>query len=419
MMDAPEIIKFERIISWDILFDEFMKIQTKKNKQGPNFHAAFPGVVASAIPCPVSKCALNYTFQPEPMIKHGGICGVDFLATVYNGEKTRIFLLPQLTEEAAEGPRGIVATSTGMVFDLSGGCRGCIISYPKVGMEMVVDKDKVRSVSVLVAGLHSHSVTYFHTVNELFPRLYLIIDYVRSRFNLDPNELLIQIRSSITLMNSINDMLGWGLTPTYRDYKKKMYVGSFTHSSFHEFMEGTERVIVAAELSKSWNSLISSARKCIIKCLLDYVPASDALECSAMDMPSEYILFIPREGERGRSLLNYTALQHYLGKGFDTPVLIPNLKYGCNLADNIRFFKNAVGFVSPHGAAFTNINFIEKPAVIVQIVPVQTNPFLSPITSLNSIGKKLGHSSFVVTAKSTQVRFNNPIYSSATACVTQ
>lgn len=331
-----------------------------------------------------------------------GICGVDFMATVHNGEKARIFLLPKLTEEANEGPRGVVATSTGMVFDISGGCRGCIIGYPKVGMEMVVGK--VRATPVLVAGLHSHSVTYFHTVNELFPRLYLIIDYIRSRFNLDPDALMIQIRSPIALLNSINEMLDWGLTPTLRDYDKKTYIGSFIHADFHDFMEGTERVIASVELSSRWSGLIGSARKCIIEQLKSYVPAPNALKCSAIDLPSEYILFIPRDGERGRSLLNHTALHHYLTEAFDTPVLVPDLKYGCNLADNIRFFKNAVGFISTHGAAFTNINFIEKPAVIVQIVPPKPNPFLNPIISLNNIGRKLGHSSFVVEALSTQVQ---------------
>ena len=63
-------------------------------------------------------------------------------ASALPGEITRLFLLPQLHDrggiEANEGPRGVVAASNGIVFDLAGGCEGCIKVFPEVGDQFVI-----------------------------------------------------------------------------------------------------------------------------------------------------------------------------------------------------------------------------------------------------------------------------------------
>ena len=46
---------------------------------------------------------------------------------------------------------------------------------------------------------------------------------------------------------------------------------------------------------------------------------------------------ISREGERARSLLNSSLLLEFLEDSFDVPVVVPELKYGCSLYDNIRY----------------------------------------------------------------------------------
>ena len=67
------------------------------------------------------------------------------------------------------------------------------------------------------------------------------------------------------------------------------------------------------------------------------------------------------------------------------PMIIPNLKYGCHLQDNVIYFRRAIGFVSPHGAAFTNINFIagggNSSVGVIQFVPPKPHPFVGPATS--------------------------------------
>ena len=81
---------------------------------------------------------------------------------------------------------------------------------------------------------------------------------------------------------------------------------------------------------------------------------------------------------------------------------MPNLSYLCNLQDNIRFFRNARGFISTHGAAFTNMQFIEKPGIIIQFLPNSANPFIGAANSYNSLSKRLGHQSYTISTDSTK-----------------
>lgn len=208
------------------------------------------------------------------------------------------------------------------------------------------------------------------------------------------------------------------------DYTKRAWVGSFVTPDSHDVVEGTERIIIPIEQSKSFYPLLSSARKCVINKLKIYIPKHNELKCAAIDLPSKYILLVPRAGEKQRVLLNSTALRNYLDKAFDIPVIAPDLKYGCNLADNIRFFKNALGFISPHGAAFTNQNFIEqKFAVIFQIIPNIPNPFTENIQTFMNIGNKMGHSAYVIPTISTgsprwDLEFNYDVFNKV-ICVKQ
>ena len=72
----------------------------------------------------------------------------------------------------------------------------------------------------------------------------------------------------------------------------------------------------------------------------------------------------------------------FLRSSFNIPIVVPELKYGCSLYDNTRFFKNAVGFISPHGASFANLNFIRKQSIVIQFIPRPPHPFEGPAVSL-------------------------------------
>jgi hypothetical protein len=67
-----------------------------------------------------------------------------------------------------------------------------------------------------------------------------------------------------------------------------------------------------------------------------------------------------------------------------------------------RFFKNAVGFVSPHGAAFANVIFMTKnPSIVLQIKPQSPNSMDGPAEGFYEMAANLGHSVWNITANST------------------
>ena len=216
-------IEFKEIFTWDKIFEKLVQVVEHNAQNGithdeHEIQIPLPGLFVKPIWCPKSvNCfgqpdynfSADYDFQPLALQRHGGVCGVDISPgpPSRSGEVIRLFLLPQLqdrdhthvdhdkdgihegvvlydkTIEAMEGPRGIIASSNGLVFDLAGGCQGCIKVYPEVGDEFVItNHHTVRHLHhitpVVVAALHSHSETYFHAVSELLPRLYLIMDYI-------------------------------------------------------------------------------------------------------------------------------------------------------------------------------------------------------------------------------------------------
>ena len=135
-------IEVKKLVDWDNLFAAFMKSR--------NLTANFPGLVVKGIVCPSksSHCpSKDVTFQPKILAIHGGICGVDITPVNIGSKQTRVFLMPQLVQDgitASEGARGIVASSTGYVFDLSGGCYNCITIYPHVGQKIFLEPSLVH-----------------------------------------------------------------------------------------------------------------------------------------------------------------------------------------------------------------------------------------------------------------------------------
>ena len=115
--DKNFFLIFKDIISWDNVFSKF--VTAVESGQTP-LKIYYPGVEIKPIICPVkTHCPnLNISFQPPAAQRIGGICGLDFMPRIVDGIKTRIFLLPQLpakneTKHNHDGPRGIVATTTG------------------------------------------------------------------------------------------------------------------------------------------------------------------------------------------------------------------------------------------------------------------------------------------------------------------
>ena len=242
-----EKIVFTHIIRWKDLLSMFEDIEPDNNDQ---IFLLFPGVKARAVVCsPASSCPhVNVSFQPPSLVAIGGICGIDFSPVVYGGLKARLFLLPQMKGErgeyASEGSRGVIASSTGYVFDIAGGCEACITILPRVGQEIYVNEHSLRAAPVVIAGLHGHSGTYFHTVHELFPRLYMIMDYVHKNFETsNPKNLVVNIRSNYELLNSLATMMGWGLKPTTKAGINHKYSGSFIQVGPHTYIEATQNLV--------------------------------------------------------------------------------------------------------------------------------------------------------------------------------
>lgn len=127
-----------------------------------------------------------------------------------------------------------------------------------------------------------------------------------------------------------------------------------------------------------------------------------SFKCPPHNLPKQYILVIPRDGEKARTLLNQNRLVQFLLDSFDIEILVPNLNHMCTLEDNIRFFRNARGFISTHGAAFTNMQFIEKPGIVIQLVPNSINPFHAAANSYAILAKRQGHQSYIIAADSTK-----------------
>ena len=129
-------LEFKQIITWDEILKAF--IQSIHTGEKP-YKITYPGVVARAVICPKDLLCptLNLTFQPHAVQAIGGICGLDFSPDKIDGKITRLFLLPQLpvhnnTKHSSDGPRGIIASSNGLIFDIAGGCGTCISgTYPK------------------------------------------------------------------------------------------------------------------------------------------------------------------------------------------------------------------------------------------------------------------------------------------------
>lgn len=247
---------------------------------------------------------------------------------------------------------------------------------------------------IVVAALHSHSETYFHAVSELLPRIHLIMDYIDAHFHnykQVPREMVFSSRPHYALLNSMNDMMEWGLKSTERGGPHNHWHGTFVQPRHRGAVEASEHIIVGPAVEKLWIPLLRESRRCVVKKLTDYAMHKAKPVCAVGYIPESYILLITRDRDRQRSLLNFTALQTFFDQYFDVPLIIPNLKYGCHLQDNVIYFQKAIGFISSHGAAFTNIIFIRSNATIIQYVPTKPHPFLGPAQSYAQQSRELGH----------------------------
>ena len=146
-------ITFKEIYNWDKIF-ELLNVAIEHNENRPDheIQISLSGIFIRPIWCPKKlNCSVapdynftkDYDFQPPSIVKHGGVCGLDFTPgpPSREGELVRLFLLPQLSrlgKDAIEGPRGVIATSNGLVFDLAGGCQGCITVYPEIGDSFII-----------------------------------------------------------------------------------------------------------------------------------------------------------------------------------------------------------------------------------------------------------------------------------------
>ena len=103
---------------------------------------------------------------------------------------------------------------------------------------------------------------------------------------------------------------------------------------------------------------------------------------------------ITREGEGERLLTNARRLLVLLTNSFAVPVvtLTGRQHVQCSLYDNLRFFRNAVGFISPHSMDFVSLGFVRNSSSLaIQLVPPKNSHFARHIelTKVNTLS--LGH----------------------------
>jgi hypothetical protein len=231
------------------------------------------------------------------------------------------------------------------------------------------------------------------------------MDFIDSHFSSYkqlPRHMIFSSRPHYSLLNSMNEMMEWGLKPTERGGPHNHWHGTFVQPRSRGAVEASEHVIVAAAVERPWYPLLREGRRCAAKQIIHYAVHKSKPVCAVGNIPESYIILMPRERDRQRSLLNYTALQTFMERYFEVPVIIPNLKYGCHLQDNVLYFQKAIGFISSHGAAFTNIIFIKSNATIIQYVPLKPHPFLGPAQSYAKQSRDLGHRYMEITGESSK-----------------
>jgi len=113
---------------------------------------------------------------------------------------------------------------------------------------------------VVVAALHAHSETYFHAVSELMPRLYLAMPYIDANFEAfksSPKDMIFSARPHYALMNSMNEMLEWGLRPTERSGPHNHWHGSFMQPRPRGAVEASAHIIVLPAVQREWSKLVT------------------------------------------------------------------------------------------------------------------------------------------------------------------
>ena len=131
--------------------------------------------------------------------------------------------------------------------------------------------------------------------------------------------------------------------------------GNFILPRPHLVLEATEHLINLIEIGKNTRSFVNSARQCFFSSMRNFnLTANTTATCEPINLPPRYILVVTRNGDEEKSLVNSSNLLKLLNTSFAAPILILSSQQHilCSLYDNLRFFKNAVGFISPHGKTY-------------------------------------------------------------------
>ena len=356
-------------------------------------NANLTGVYIKAIPCPsVSTCpVINLTYFTETLQRNGGVCGVDIQQIPVDNVPTVLYVLPQLPDkggkQAIEGPRGVVVSTTGLVFEVSGGCSICISILPEPGDVYKIPQLLIQnSAPVVVPALHAQSQSYFRMLNELLPRLYGIQTYL-ANFNRSVENMVVPTRSDFHVMNSLNEMAAWGLVPAVK--RGAEYYGSFIHVKMKGYIEATERIVSPHPLTKDSAGLMKSMQNCSVSQLKSFKSPPSVVQCKPVDLPDKYILIMPAHNDTKRVLNGFSAMVDFMKMHFDTPVVIPEESSGCKFHDHVRLFQHAVGFIAWHGAAFANTVFIDEPGIVIQLLPPRYKNKAPPLALSDSLNKNM------------------------------
>ena len=268
-------IVFKQIVHWSDLFSMFSQAYASLSHATHNITLTnFTGLQIKAIFCPGALCpTLNISYQGDFDLL-GGICGVDIFPTSNDGnERMRLFLLPTLHRNgslATEGPRGVVASLSGIVFDLAGGSQGSLQIQPQIGDHYHVVSNRSLKHNhdhypTIINGLHGNARTYGHMVNQVLPRVHLVSDYLGKYLNYPGNHVALVSHGSEDLMSTVDNLLGWNLA----NFKQKGYPeGNFVLPRSHLVLEAVEHVISLVEVAPPTRPFVKSAKACVLKTLL-------------------------------------------------------------------------------------------------------------------------------------------------------
>ena len=208
----------------------------------------------------------------------------------------------------------------------------------------------------------------------------------------------------------MNQFLEWGIYIQHHEIDPNEI--NFIMPRPHHSLEALYHVIVPIDISFESRYLISSSRTCVLnkfislgKSLQEYSHRNPI--CNPREAyPDKYIVVITREKEEQRVLIGYDSLVDMMVHAFGIPSLIVSMKrhMNCPLGDNLRLFRDAVGFIAPHGMDFVHAGFMARKSnrtLLIQFVPPGSNPFSDHINTHMKNAQALGHSIINIALPST------------------